>query len=141
MTRMIFGKAVAATLAVAGTLAMTGVAFAGSPGEGPATEGPAAAPVATTTTVETTTETPFTASIAIGPMLGYAHQSDNGGDFGWGVAALARLFKYGGIQLEYWSLGNAINPSGSGSNTGNGGHFDGVYVGVMPMYPIADTGL
>jgi len=136
MTRMIFGKAVAATLAVAGTLAMSGVAFAGAAGGEQATEGPAAAPV-TSTTVETRTEKPFTPSIAVGPMIGYAHQSEEGGDFGWGVDALARVVKYGSLQLEYWSLGNAHNPGGSG----NGGHFDGLYVGLMPVFPIGETGL
>jgi len=116
---------------------MTNVAFAGAAGGEEVTEGPSAAP-ATTATVETKVENPFRASINCGPTIGYADQSHEGGDFGWGVGVLARLIKYGGIQLEYWSLGNAANTTG---NSGDGGHFDGLYVGVMPMFPIGDTGL
>ncbi len=127
--------AVTAGLVVASTFATTGIAFAGAPGEVEVHEGPAAAPVTTSTTVvEEKKEKVFKPSINVGPGVGYADQSDRGGDFGWSAYVLARLFKYGGIQLEYWSLGNATQAAG-------GGHFDGLYIGIMPMFPIADTGL
>jgi hypothetical protein len=98
------------------------------------TEAPAAAPVTETTVVEEKKVEPFEMSINVGPAAGYADQSDAGGDFGWAIHVLARLHKYGGLQLEYWSLGNATQDAG-------GGHFDGLYVGLMPMFPIGDTGL
>ena len=120
--------AVAAGVLVAGTIATAGSAFAGAAGETEVTETPAAAPVAETT-VEATVERKFFPSIAVGPAIGYADRSDNGGDFGWAIHVLARLHQYAGIQLEYFSLGNATQDAG-------GGHFDGLYVGVMPMFPI-----
>ena len=125
-------RAMTASVAIASVLAIAGVAYAGAAGREEAAEGPSAAPAAAA--VETKAEKPFKPSIACGPTIGYADQSAEGGDFGWGVGVLARVIKYGGLQLEYWSLGNASKPSG-------GGHFDGLYVGVMPMFPIGDTGL
>jgi hypothetical protein len=124
--------AATASLVVAGAFATAGNAYAGPVGhEEVVTEQPVPAPAPV---VEEKVEKPFRPSINCGAGVGYADQSDAGGDFGWNAWALARLHKYGGIQLEYWSLGNATQKAG-------GGHFDGLYVGVMPMFPILDTGL
>jgi hypothetical protein len=105
------------------SLAIATTASAGAPAVEEATEGPAAAPAVTT--VEEKKVEKFMPSINVGPAAGYAEQ--DGGDFGWEAQVLARLHPYAGIQLEYWSLGNH-RPSG--------GHFDGLYVGVMPMFPV-----
>ncbi|HEY2775192.1 MAG TPA: hypothetical protein VGK20_14185 [Candidatus Binatia bacterium] len=97
----------------------------------------------TTTTETTTTEVkPFHPTIYAGSTIGWGEQESTGSganavgsrsNMGWGVQALARLIKYGGLQLEYWSVGEARhNPAQSD----NSGHLDGLYLGVMPILPV-----
>lgn len=82
----------------------------------------------TTVAVETETEEPFSPTIYVGPAFGYADAE--GGDFAWAVHAAARMFEYGAIQLEYFNVGNLRAPQS--------GNFDGLYVGLMPIIPVAD---
>ena len=89
-----------------------------------------AAAAETTTTVETTTvetkpEAPFSPTIYVGPGFGYANAEDS--DFGWSVWATMRIVEYGAIQIEYFNVGDL---------PGNTGNFDGLYVGLMPIYPV-----
>lgn len=64
-----------------------------------------------------------------GPMFGVA-DVDGGAEFGWGLDVLYRPVRFGGIQLEYFNLGTENDDDGD---------FDGLYLGVAPMLPLADT--
>jgi len=70
---------------------------------------------------------PFSPTIYVGPTFGYAEQKES--EFAWGVHVMARPFRYGALQLEYFNLGPLRHSSGD---------FDGLYVGVMPILPVAD---
>ena len=63
-----------------------------------------------------------------GPAFGVA-DVDGGTEFAWALQVLYRPFRYGGLQLEYQNLG----PENQGS-----GDFDGLYLGVAPMLPLAE---
>ena len=63
-----------------------------------------------------------------GPGFGYAH-ADGNDSFGWAIHTLYRPVRYGGIQLEYENLGD---------DEGSNGNFDGLYIGLAPMLPIAN---
>jgi len=62
-----------------------------------------------------------------GPAFGVA-DSGNGTAFGWALDVLYRPFRYGGMQLEYFNLGD---------DDENNGDLDGLYLGVAPMLPLA----
>jgi len=72
----------------------------------------------------------FMATIYAGPSLGYAYQDDES-NFAWSVQILARPIENLGLQVEYINLGNDHHP-------GEKGNYDGVYVGLAPMLPVAD---
>lgn len=71
---------------------------------------------------------PFMPTIYVGPSFGYADQ-DSTSNFAWSMQVLARPIQYVGLQIEYLNLG---------SNHQGVGHYDGVYFGVAPMFPVTD---
>lgn len=70
---------------------------------------------------EATVAKPFKPTIYFGPSFGYSKR--DGGDYAWQLNVLARLFKYGGMQLEYFDGGGP-----------------GLYLGLAPILPIMETG-
>lgn len=66
-------------------------------------------------------EKPFSPTIYVGPTFGYSRRDHS--EYAWGMQALMRIFRYGGIQLEYFDGGTS-----------------GLYLGGMPILPIMDTG-
>jgi hypothetical protein len=112
-------------LAAGLVLASVTLAAAGAP------DAEADAPAAQVTAVEAPAaeppppEKPFMPTMYVGPGFGVADQDTT--EFAWQIAALARPLRWLGLQIEYLNLGE--------SSTSRGDH-DGVYFGVMPMWPV-----
>lgn len=101
---------VARALVLAAALVLSTTTFAAAE-DAPAAPAAEAAPEAK----------PFKPTIYVGPSFGYSKKDNS--DYAWQMQVLARFFRYGGIQIEYFDGGTS-----------------GLYIGVMPILPIAETG-
>jgi hypothetical protein len=81
----------------------------------------AAASAAAAPAEEAAPAKPFKPTIYVGPAFGYAKRDSS--DYAWQMQVLARFFRYGGVQLEYFDGGTS-----------------GLYIGAMPILPICETG-
>lgn len=82
----------------------------------------AAAEEASAPAAEPAVAKPFEPTIYFGPSFGYSKKDNS--NYAWQLNVMARLIKYGGIQLEYFDGGSP-----------------GLYLGLAPILPIMETGV